>query len=189
MKSTLFKFMLLGTTALLIACSTPIKQVIVSPELNIGSSNAYQQKQAQLGLRDLRTSPHIVQILRTGEAAILYSPQQPIIDTVEKSLSSALKANGLQIKAPAANQVEIIIDNALVSVQQSMMKYSASNQMNIRVVINNSKGTLTKTFKITGTSKGPLKADLAVLERDFNQQLAKLLTQIVQNEELQQFMQ
>ena len=95
----------------------------------------------------------------------------------------------MRIKAPAANQVEIIIDNALVSVQQSMVKYSASNQMNIRVVINNSKGTLTKTFKITGTSKGPLKADLAVLERDFNQQLAKLLTQIVQNEELQQFMQ
>lgn len=189
MKSTIFKFILLCTTALLIACSSPIKQVIVSPELNIGSSNAYKLKQAQISMRDLRSSPHIVQILRTGEAAKLYSPQQPIIETVETALTSALKANGLELKAPAANQVEIIIDNALVSVQQAMLKYNASNKMNIRVVIHNSKGTLSKAFKITGSSNGPLKADLAVLERDFNQQLAKLLSQIVQSEELQQYMQ
>jgi uncharacterized lipoprotein len=177
MKSTIFKFMLLCTTTLLMACSSPTQQVIVSPELNIGSSNAYQLKQAQLLMRDLRTSPHIVQILRTGEATKLYSPQQ------------ALKANGLRFNTPAANQIEIIIDNALVSVKQAMLKYSASNLMNIRVVIHNSKGTLSKAFKVTGTSNGPLKADLAVLERDFNQQLTKLLSQIVQNEELQQFMQ
>ena len=181
--------MLLCTTALLIACSSPIKQVIVSPELNIGSSNHYQLKQAQIRMRDLRSSPHIVQILRTGEAAKLYSPQQPIIETVEIALSSALKANGLLLNTPAANQVEIIIDSALVSVQQAMLKYNANSQMNIRVVIHNGKGTLSKTFKVTGTSNGPLKADFAVLERDFNQQLTKLLSQIVQNEELQQFMQ
>lgn len=189
MKSTLFKFIILSATTLLLACSAPIKQVIVSPELNIGSSNAYQQKQAQLGFSDLRSSPHIVQILRTGEAAQLYSPQQSLVETVEKSLSSALKANGLQIKPQAANQVDIIIDHALVSVQQDMIKYSAKNQMSVRVVVNNGDGSLTKTFKITGTSNGTLKADLAVLERDFNQQLATLLTQIVQSEELQQFIQ
>ena len=59
--------------------------------------------------------------------------------------------------------------------------------MDFRVVINNGSGTLTKSFKITGKSNGPLKADIAVLERDFNQQLAKLLTQIVQNQEIQKF--
>jgi len=187
MKSTLFKFILLSATTLLFACSTPIKQVIVSPELNIGNSNAFQQKQALLRFSDLRTATQIIQILRIGEATQLYSPQQPIVNTIEKSLISALKANGLLIQPLAANQIEVIIDNALVSVQQEMLKYSANNQMNIRVVINNGQGTLTKSFKITGTSNGPLKADLAVLERDFNQQLTKLLTQIVQSEELQQF--
>ncbi|ASP46787.1 YajG family lipoprotein [Cognaticolwellia beringensis] len=189
MKSTLFTFIILSATTLLLACSTPIKQVIVSPELNIGNSNAYQQKLAQLRFSDLRSSPHIVQILRTGEAAQLFSPQQALVETVEMSLSSALKANGLQIQPQAANQVELIIDHALVSVQQEMVKYSAKSQMNVRVVIDNDQGSLTKAFKITGISNGPLKADLAVLERDFNQQLAKLLTQIVQSEELQQFIQ
>lgn len=189
MKSGIIKLLLLSSTTLFLACSTPLKQVIVSPELSITSSNVFQQKQAQLSFSDLRTTSHIVQILRIGEAAQLYSPQQSIVSIVEASLTSALKANGLQIQPLAANQVEVIIDNALISVHQDMLKYGASNQMNIRVVIKNSQGTLTKSFKVSGTNNGPLKADLAVLERDFNQQLASLLTQIVQSEELQQFIQ
>tara|TARA_R110000744_G_scaffold187939_2_gene307266 strand:+ start:55 stop:624 length:570 start_codon:yes stop_codon:yes gene_type:complete len=189
MKSHIITLLLLSFITLLFACATPLKQVIVSPDINIASSNAFQQKQVQIRFSDLRSSNHIVEILRIGEAAQLYSPQQTIVSVVEASLTLALKANGLQIQPLAANQVEVFIDNALISVHQDMLKYGASNQMNFRVVINNEQGTLTKSFKVSGTSNGPLKADLAVLERDFNQQLAKLLTQIVQNQELQQFMQ
>ncbi|MBA6292876.1 hypothetical protein H4J58_04920 [Colwellia sp. MB3u-70] len=189
MKSSVIKVLLLSATSLLFACSAPIKQVIVSPEINVGSSNAFQQKQVQLRFSDLRRSNHVVQILRAGEATQLYSPQQRIVDIVSTALTPALIANGLKIQPLAVNQMDVIIDNALVSVQQQMLKYSASNQMIFRVVVNNGKNTLTKTFKITGTSNGPLKADLAVLERDFNQQLTELLSQIVQSEELQQFIQ
>tara|TARA_B110000438_G_C15678220_1_gene591176 strand:- start:160 stop:732 length:573 start_codon:yes stop_codon:yes gene_type:complete len=188
MKSSIIKFLLLSsTTVFLLACSTAIKHVIVSPELSTGISDVYQQKQVQLRFTDLRRSNHIVQILRLDEPAQLYSSQQPIVDIVEQSLTSALKANGLQVTSLAANKIEVIIDNALINVQQELLKYSANNQMDFRVVINNASGTLTKSFKITGKSNGPLKADIAVLERDFNQQLAKLLTQIVRNQEIQEF--
>lgn len=189
MKSIIIKLLALNATVLLFACSAPVTHVIVSPELHLANSNVFQQKQVQLRVEDLRPLNHIVQISRIDEAAQLYSAQQPITEVINSTLTSALKASGLQIQPQAANQVEIIIDNALVSVQQGLLKYSANNQMEVRVVINNSVGSLTKVFKITGKSNGPLKADLAVLERDFNQQLAKLLRQIVQNEELQQFIQ
>lgn len=188
MKSSIIKLLLLSSTTLfLLACSSPVTHVIVSPELSNVKSNVYQDKQVQLRFTDLRSSNHIVQVLRLDEPAQLYSAQEPIVSIVEKSLTSALKANGLQVTPLAANQVEVIIDNALVNVQQELLKYSANNQMDFRVVINNGNGTLTKSFKITGKSNGPLKADIAVLERDFNQQLAKLLTQIVQNQEIQKF--
>lgn len=173
----------------MLACSTPLKQVIVSPELNVTHSNVFQQKQVQLDFHDKRSTSHIIEITRIGEAAQLYTPQQSIVSVVEASLTPALKASGLQIQALAANQVEVIIDDALMSVRQEMLKYSASNLMNIRVVVTNAEGTFTKSFKISGTNTGPLKADLAVLERDFNQQLASLLNQIVQSEELQHFIQ
>ncbi|MGB1263787.1 MAG: YajG family lipoprotein [Cognaticolwellia sp.] len=188
MKSMIAKFLLVSSTSLLLACSSPISEVIVSPELNIASSNFYQQKQAKLRFSDLRTSNHIVQILRIGKATKTYPAQEPIINLVEASLTSAFQDSGLRVQPLAANQIHLIIDNALVSVQQELTKYSASNHMNFRVVINNGENTLTKSFKMSGNSIGPLTADIAVLERDFNQQLAKLLTQIVQSKEVQQFL-
>ncbi len=187
MKSIINKLLILSSTVLVFACSAPVKHVIVSPELKMISSNAFQQKRVQLRFQDLRPLNHIVKISRIDQAAELYSPKLPIIEVVERELTAALKANGLQIQPLAANQVNVIIDSALVSVQQELLKYSASNQINFRVVISNGQSTLTKSFKISGKSNGPFKADLAVLERDFNQQLAKLLSQIVQSEELQQF--
>ena len=189
MKSAIIKLLILGATSLFFACSSPIKHVIVSPEISIVNSNLYQNKQAQLSFSGLRRSNHIVQILRSNQAAELYSPQQSLVSTVESSLTSALKANGLNVQSLATNQIEVIIDSAMVSVHQELLKYTANNEMNVRVVVNNSQGTLTKAFRITGKSNGPFKADLAVLERDFNQQLATLLTQIVQNDELQSFIQ
>ena len=98
-----------------------------------------------------------------------------------------MKKNGLQLQPLAANQFDVIIDNALISVQQELVKYTAHNEIQIRVIAKNGQKTLTKTFKISGNSNGPFKADIAVLERDFNQQLAKLLTQITQNQELREF--
>ena len=124
-----------------------------------------------------------------NEDAKLYPAQQSLDKAIETTLSTALKANSLTIQSQAKNQVEVNIDSALVKVQQTLLKYGTSSEIIFRVVISNSEGTLTKSFKTSGTSKGPLKADIAVLERDFNQQLAKLLTEIVKSEEIQQFLQ
>ncbi len=187
MQSRFLKVSAVTLSLLLTACSTPIKNVIVNPELLATNNNAYQQKQAQISFTDLRRANHVVQVLRTNEAAELYSPQEPLVSIINSALSAGFKANGLQLQPLAANQFEIIIDNALISVQQELVKYKAHNEIQIRVIAKNGQKTLTKTFKITGNSNGPFKADIAVLERDFNQQLTKLLTQITQNKELQQF--
>ena len=68
-----------------------------------------------------------------------------------------------------------------------MMKYQVNNELVIHVKVNNGEQTLSNTFKVRGTSEGPLSADIAVLERDFNQQLTKLLTQIISNVEIRNF--
>lgn len=187
MNSMLTRLLLIASTSFLFACSSPIKHVIVNPELSTANSNAFQQKQAQISFTDLRKANHIVQILRANEAAELYSAQQPLVDIIKVSLSSGLKKNGLQLQPLATTQFNVIIDSALISVQQELVKYTAHNEIQIRVIAKNGQGALTKTFKISGNSNGPFKADVAVLERDLNQQLAKLLTQITQNQELQNF--
>ena len=56
--------------------------------------------------------------------------------------------------------------------------YDTKSLIVLAVTINNGNNTLTKTFKRQGTSKGPLKADTAVLEQDFNQLLRLLFNDI-----------
>ncbi|MFT6209252.1 MAG: putative lipoprotein, partial [Colwellia sp.] len=121
------------------------------------------------------------------EAAEVYSSQQPLNRIIEEALAAEFKKQGLDINAQAGNAIEIIIDNGLSSVQQEMMKYQVNNELVIRVTVNNGSQTLSNTFKVRGTSEGPLGADIAVLERDFSQQLTQLLSQVINNIEIQRF--
>jgi uncharacterized lipoprotein len=176
---------------LLTACANKPTHVVIAPDLSITNSASnqsnYQNKQASLTVTDMRTAQHVVQILRKDEAAEVYSSQQPLNQIIEQTLTAEFKKQGLEINAQAGNIIEIIIDNGLISVQQEMIKYKVNNELVIRVTVNNGAQTLSNTFKVRGTSEGPLKADIAVLERDFSQQLAQLLSQVITNSEIQRF--
>jgi uncharacterized lipoprotein len=176
---------------LLTACANKPTHVVIAPDLSITNSASnqsnYQNKQASLTVTDMRTAQHVVQILRKDEAAEVYSSQQPLNQIIEQTLTAEFKKQGLEINAQAGNIIEIIIDNGLISVQQEMIKYKVNNELVIRVTVNNGAQTLSNTFKVRGTSEGPLKADIAVLERDFSQQLTQLLSQVITNSEIQRF--
>ena len=176
---------------LISACANKPTHVVIAPDLSIinspSSQTEYQNKQARITVTDIRSAQHVVQILRKDEAAEIYSSQQPLSNIIEQTLISEFKKQGLAINAQANNAIEVIIENSLISVQQEMMKYQVNNELMIHVKVNNGEQTLSNTFKVRGTSEGPLSADIAVLERDFNQQLTKLLTQIISNVEMRIF--
>jgi uncharacterized lipoprotein len=176
---------------LLTACANKPTHVVITPDLSITNSvsnqSNYQNKQASLTVTDMRTAQHVVQILKKDEAADVYSSQQPLNQIIEQTLTAEFKKQGLEINAQAGNIIEIIIDNGLISVQQEMIKYKVNNELVIRVTVNNGAKTLSNTFKLRGTSEGPLKADIAVLERDFSQQLTQLLSQVIANSEIKRF--
>ena len=188
------KLRTLAATSLLVllsACANKPTHVVIAPDLSITNSPStlteYQNKEARITVTDIRSAQHVVQILRKDEAAEIYSSQQPLSNIIKQTLISEFKKQGLAINAQANNAIEVIIENSLISVQQEMMKYQVNNELMIHVKVNNGEQTLSNTFKVRGTSEGPLSADIAVLERDFNQQLTKLLTQIINNVEIRNF--
>jgi uncharacterized lipoprotein len=188
------KLRTLAATTLLVllsACANKPTHVVIAPDLSITNSPStlteYQNKEASITVTDIRRAQHVVQILRKDEAAEIYSSQQPLSNIIKQTLISEFKKQGLAINAQANNAIEVIIENSLISVQQEMMKYQVNNELMIHVKVNNGEQTLSNTFKVRGTSEGPLSADIAVLERDFNQQLTKLLTQIINNVEIRNF--
>jgi len=185
------KLLLLPCCLLILnGCASNTKQLIISPQITTKFANIYSQVHANINSLDMRASTHIVQILRDDKAAKLTSSTSSIAMEVEKSLRDIFNQQGLVItntKTESKIDITILIDTALISVKQDLMKYQANNSISLRFQIKNADKTLTKSFNSHGKSNGPLNADLAVLERDFNQQLTKLIQQIADDNEIQAF--
>jgi len=169
-------------------CANIPKHVIVAPDIMITPAIAHNNKQAQLDVIDMRSANHIVQIMREGEAATLVSAQERLEKTIKDNLSKHWKKQSLFIQGGAINSIDLSIEKAIISVTQETMKYKVQTEIVLKVTVNNGTQTLTSTFNNRGNSDGPLQADIAVLERNFNQRLAKLLQQILANEKISDFL-
>jgi uncharacterized lipoprotein len=175
-------------TVILSGCTSAPSHLIIAPEIMSTSVNQHTNQQASLNVVDMRTAVHVVQILREGEAATLFSAQERLEDIIKTSLSKHWQQQGLAIQTAAVNSINIVIEKAVISVTQETLSYEVQTEIVLKVTINNGIQTLTSTFNNRGNSEGPFKADIAVLERNFNQRLANLLQQILANEKINNFL-
>jgi uncharacterized lipoprotein len=182
MKST---FLLISLFSFVTACSTIPNHMVVSPELIGNSKGIYFDNKVQLSVIDQRTNKYVIQITEENKPVTLLSSQKPLSQIITQSITPVLHKQGLKINSFANKHLEIVIDTALISVKQNLLNYTAKNTILLKAIVKNGETKLTKNFTITGNSKGPLTADIAVLERDFNNQLASTLLRITNNIEVQ----
>lgn len=171
----------------LCGCTSIPKNVIIAPDILLVNDTNHN-KQTQLDVVDMRTANHIVQILQEGEAATLISAQESIENTIKKTLTKQWVKQGLTISDGAANVINVSIEKAIINVAQETMAYKVKTDIVLKVTIENGSQTLTNTFSNSGTSDGPLKADIAVLERNFNHRLATLLQQVLISKKITNFL-
>jgi uncharacterized lipoprotein len=190
--NVVLKTSILSAVLLLASCGTTTPTFIVAPDIQANNVNQYKGQNATLTVSDMRTHQHLVQINKDtlfsgNNAAELLRSQQPIAEAINETLLRLFKQQGLSLNDSKHNVITINVKEAIVSVNQQVMSYEAKNQINLTATVINSEKTLTKTFTSNGSSSGPLTADLAVLERDFNQQLGDLLLSIVNDPEIHSF--
>lgn len=172
----------------LTACSSKPTHIIVSPVLNSVVGHNYNEKTVQFNVVDMRTSSPVVQILKVGKAATILSSQQLLEKIIADTLTRGWKKQQLFFAPLAAEKINIIITKAVIQVNQKTIRYTTQSEIILRVEITNAKQTLTTHFTIKGNSKGPLQADIAVLEREFNQQLSELLEKILASDDIKVFL-
>jgi uncharacterized lipoprotein len=175
-------------TFVLSGCTSAPSHLIIAPEIMSTSVIQHTDQQASLNVVDMRTAIHVVQILREGEAATLFSAQERLEDIIKSSLNKYWQQQGLAIQTTAVNSINIAIEKAVISVTQGTLNYEVKTEIVLKVIINNGLQTLTSIFNNRGNSEGPFKADIAVLERNFNQRLANLLQQILANDKINRFL-
>jgi len=172
----------------LMACTNAPTHVIITPELYLTASNQLSNKQASVSVVDMRTSTHVVQILKEDEAATILSAEKRLEDTIQGILTKQWQQQGMLITGSAKNTLTVTIEKAIISVEQESVSYTTQSEIIIKVTIDNTKQTLTTRFKNRAHSEGALKADIAVLEREFNQHLSTLLKQILTSKDIKNFL-
>lgn len=173
---------------LVTACSAPPTHLIVSPQVELRPSNVYAGKQAHISVIDMRTSTHIVQILEEDEAAKILSSEQRLEDIIQAVLVKQWPQQGLEINSNTKNNLTVTIEKAIISVEQLSVTYNTQSEIIIKVTIDNTKQTLTSRFKNRAHNEGALTADIAALEREFNQHLSTLLKQILNSKDIKKFL-
>ncbi|WP_019026617.1 YajG family lipoprotein [Colwellia piezophila] len=184
-----FKFVALAFLLVSIfSCGTTPTHLIVSPQVYLAPSNLLANKVVDITVVDMRTSTHIIQILEKDEAAVILSAELRLEDTIQDLLVSHWQRQGLVFTNPTENNMVVTIEKAIISVEQESVTYTTQSEIIIKVTIDNDKQTLTSSFKKRAYSDGALQADIAVLEREFNQHLSALLKQILISKDIEKFL-
>lgn len=172
----------------IVGCSTAPTHLIVSPQVYLSPSNQLAGKEAQLSVIDMRTSTHIIQILEKDEPATILSSEQRLEDIIQTILTKQWQQQGLTLTNSAKNKITLTVEKAIISVDQESVSYSTQSEIIIKASIDNTKQTLTSSFKTRAHSEGALNADIAVLEREFNQHLSALIKQILTSKDIKTFL-
>lgn len=162
-------------------CAQTPTHFILAPDQTAGPVQINADGARNLTVNDMRAQQYIIRINRGEEQSTLVSLSQSPIATVEQSLLARFAKHSVSLENVTYN---VDINDLIINVAQQAIKYESASQLTLTVRVNNGATTLNKTFKRAGTSHGPLQADLAVLERDFNLLLSQMLDDITTDDEL-----
>lgn len=181
------KFMFIAVfCAAITSCTTAPTHFIVSTN-PVVSTNVPITKHIAIHVTDPRARQAILRTTNQGKHSYL-SAQEPTVEFVKQGLSAHLKQRAIGVSDNAGDQLLITIDKMALKLDQGTISYQTRSLIVFNVIINNGNQTLKKTFKRQGTSKGPFKADIAVLEQDFNQLLTLIYSDISQDPQVKSYL-
>lgn len=178
------KIIVLACFLLLTGCAK--KPVIANLNLYLGEQPAgvyADPLSAAISGKDSRKSQDVVVYLSdeppTGLANIS-APQ----DLISAKLADGLKRQGLRIEPSAPVHLNFDINELLVRVSRSKMLYTAEGNTFISLTVENRGTVFNKTYKREATKDSATRPDLPALEEMLNTQLADIVQQVLQDDEV-----
>ncbi|MBU2871813.1 YajG family lipoprotein [Colwellia sp. E2M01] len=170
------------------SCNSTPTHLVITPEIDLLPSNQLTGRNTQLRVIDMRTSPHIIQILEPKEPAIILSSQRRLEAVIQDILAQEWQTQGLTLTDTSTNKMTVSIEKAIISVDQASITYDTQSEIIIKVTVDNSKQTLTSHFKKRAHSEGALNPNISTLEEEFNLHLSEILKQVLISKDIKTFL-
>ena len=173
--------------AILTSCASAPNHFIINTAPVI-SHNAPIIKNIGITVADPRAKQAILRLTEDGKHSYISSNisttelvKQGLSDNFRQQLAIGISPNG-------EPTLSVTIDKMALKLEQGIVSYETQSLIIFKVAINNGAKTLNKTFKRQGTSKGPLKADIAVLESEFSTLLTQLYNDIGEDPQVRSYL-
>jgi uncharacterized lipoprotein len=183
------KLLVTVSIMLLTACATsPESQINLMPKATLSKSDIVKGKSFMLTSKDIRAAQYVA-IVDSGHSRVEpIHPKQNLRLTLDDILTQQFESQGFLIVANSNNSITLTIDQALVTVNHSMM----SNEMNAEVVIDVTAetpiGKLVRTYNGTAMRSGALSASNEDIQLVLNDVLTLVLEKVANDQELQSYM-
>jgi len=181
---------LLAAALILSGCAVnaPL-HIALSPQMPAVEVQTQTSQKIAIDTIYTRSANFIVRFNNSDDAAQLVSPTESPRKQMDTIFRQGFTQAGYQIDPSSVKKMQIQLEQLLTDVTESTFSYEASNLIIINVLVQNGTNELTKRFTARGTLSGPMSADFASLELEINKLLGQLSGQIINDDEISQFIQ
>lgn len=188
MRNTMFKKVFFILSIFMVtACVNAPTEIKLQPQVVNTQGKVYQTQSAKMSIVDNRHSTHLVEVLTNNEKSKLINSATPLKSVLNSQFKKELSDQGLNFNNDSVVSVQLNVERARTYINQDIFDYRANTIIKLRVNVENPEQTLSKTFTLRATSRGPLTANIDQIQQDFNIQLSKIIIQVLEDDQLQNF--
>lgn len=140
----------------------------------------------RLESQDLRTASYVVVILGDSEPAELYGAGQNLRQLIADTLSERWQQQGVTIDPRATPRLRIELVQLLAEVEQGTLSHQINSNIRIKMDYADGNTSFSKLFRSTATREGVFKVKLDKVQQQLSEQLASVLDDIINDEQLRQ---
>ena len=181
---------IIACAGLLFGCATHTPtHMALNPQLPVVESQGIPAKPIAIEMIDTRSANFVARFNNEGDAARLVSPSESPRRQLEQVFREGFTKAGYRIDPSSVNHMQLQLEKLLTDVSDTTFGYQATNDIIINVIASNTCKTFTKRYTARNLVSGPFSADFATLELSVNDLLSDLTAKIINDPELNQFIQ
>ncbi|EOW9247610.1 YajG family lipoprotein [Vibrio paracholerae] len=184
------KLVLAASIALLTACSAPQQsQINVNPQAALSQNAIVNNSSFSLVSKDVRSAQYVALVDSGRNNIEPIHPRQNVRITLENALAEQFGSQGFRLSVNSENTITLEIQELLVSVKHSIMENQMDGSVVLEITAETPRGKLVKSYVGTAKRTGVLSASNDEIETVLNDVINKVLKEIANDAELQNYMQ